>query len=190
MFQKIGRRFLIYWRIFWLTIGYWFFGIEIVNEALLKTTLGASQILRHFGASIGTGCVIHSPLIIHNADINYANLVVGHRVHIGRGVFFDLSGSIQVNDEAVISMNCTLLTHQDVGERPLKSIYSPQIHHLQIGKGAYLGAGVTVLAGASVGKFSVIGAGAVLTRSLSPYHVAVGIPAKVVKSLSKEDIVP
>ncbi len=74
--QRIFKRFLIYWRILLLKVRYYLFGIEAVNEELLRTTIGAFFILRSFGASIGGGSVIHSPLIIHNAERDYSKLLI------------------------------------------------------------------------------------------------------------------
>ena len=45
----------------------------------------------------------------------------------------------------------------------------------------WLGAGATVVDGVTIGRGSVIGAGAVVTTDMPPYSIAVGIPAKVVK---------
>jgi acetyltransferase-like isoleucine patch superfamily enzyme len=50
----------------------------------------------------------------------------------------------------------------------------------KIGCNVWLGAGVTVLGGIEVGDYCVVGAGAVVTKSLPPYSVAYGVPAKVV----------
>jgi len=182
--QRCFRYFLIYCRILFLKVCSFFLGIEIVNASLLKSTFGASRILKSFGASIGRQPVIHGPLIIHNAVKDYANLKVGTNVHIGRNVFLDLSDSITIGDHAVISMNCTLLTHQDVGNRPLQSVYPRVIKQLRIGRNAYLGTGVTLLAGSSIGESSVVGAGAVVDRPVSDRQVVAGIPAKVIKKLS------
>ncbi|MCX7595635.1 MAG: acyltransferase, partial [Fischerella sp.] len=52
----------------------------------------------------------------------------------------------------------------------------------------WLGHGVTVLDGVTIGKGSVIGAGAVVTKDIPPYSVAVGIPAKVVKSRISDEL--
>ncbi|MBA2748254.1 MAG: acyltransferase, partial [Tatlockia sp.] len=46
----------------------------------------------------------------------------------------------------------------------------------------WLGYGVKVLDGVTIGEGSVIGAGAVVTKDIPPYSVAVGVPAKVVRS--------
>lgn len=48
--------------------------------------------------------------------------------------------------------------------------------------GAWLGHNVTVTAGVSIGRGAVIAAGAVVTRDVPPYSLAVGIPARVAKS--------
>ncbi|MFM6105476.1 MAG: acyltransferase [Sphaerospermopsis kisseleviana] len=53
----------------------------------------------------------------------------------------------------------------------------------------WLGHGVTVLDGVTIGKGSVIGAGAVVTKDIPPYSVAVGIPAKVIKSRTAKEMV-
>jgi acetyltransferase-like isoleucine patch superfamily enzyme len=52
----------------------------------------------------------------------------------------------------------------------------------------WLGHGVTVLDGVTIGKGSVIGAGAVVTKDIPPYSVAVGIPAKVIKSRTAKEM--
>ncbi|MBD2253492.1 acyltransferase [Nostoc parmelioides] len=53
----------------------------------------------------------------------------------------------------------------------------------------WLGHGVTVLDGVTIGKGSVIGAGAVVTKDIPPFSVAVGAPARVIKSRVAQDLV-
>ena len=184
LIQRILRRLLIYWRILVLKVQYAVFGIEAVNEALLRTTIGADRILRSFGAAVGKGAVIHSPLVIHNAEHDYSNIQFGSHVHVGRGVFLDLTNSITVGDDAVISMNCSLLTHQDVGDRPLHIMYPRMACPLHIGQAAYLGAGAILMARANIGEATVVGAGAVVTGPVTDHEVVVGVPARMIKSLS------
>jgi acetyltransferase-like isoleucine patch superfamily enzyme len=156
-------------------------GIEAVNQALLTSTLHVDKILVHFGAEIGQKSRIHGPLIMHNANTDYSKLKIGERVHIGRNVCFDLTEEIHVGDEAVISMNCVLLTHSDVGNRFLSERYPRFISPLQIGDKSYLGAGVIVLPGCHIGTASVIGAGSVGTEEIPEDVTAAGVPAKIVK---------
>lgn len=49
----------------------------------------------------------------------------------------------------------------------------------------YLAPHVCLVENVRIGKMSVIGAGAVVTKDIPPYSVAVGVPAKVIKSIDK-----
>jgi len=51
--------------------------------------------------------------------------------------------------------------------------------------GVFLGAGVTTVPRIRIGKWSVIGAGCIVTRDIPPYSVAVGNPARVVKQIDR-----
>ena len=154
------------------------FGIEAVNADLLARTQGARQVLGAFGAQVDPTARIHGPLTIHNADHDYSNLVVGRNVHIGRGVFLDLSGRITLHDEAVISMQTTLLTHSDAGERPAAARIERSVSDLHVGREAYVGARVVILSGCHVGAAAIIGAGAVVTRPVPRKVRVAGVPAR------------
>ncbi len=167
----------IYWR--WR---YFRGGIEEINALLVTEKRRVGDILRFFGASVGENCDIYGPLYI-NTFTSYANLNIGRHVHIGQCVFLDLGSRLEIEDEATVSMRCTLLTHQDVGDRPLAARYPRREAPLTIGRGAYLGAGVIVLPGASVGAGSVVGAGAVVNRPVPPGVVVTGAAAEVKSAL-------
>ena len=55
-----------------------------------------------------------------------------------------------------------------------------------IKKGAWIGAGASILPGVTVGKYAIVGAGAIVTKDVPDYAVVVGIPAKVIKTLDKD----
>lgn len=56
-------------------------------------------------------------------------------------------------------------------------------HPIRIQDDCWIGGGVTILPSVTIGKGSTVGAGAVVTKSIPPYSVALGSPAKVVKTL-------
>src|SRR5439155_27353998 len=58
-------------------------GIEAVNDRLLRS-FRAEALLGEYGAQVGVDVVLHGPLVIHNADRDYANLSIHDHVHIGR----------------------------------------------------------------------------------------------------------
>jgi acetyltransferase-like isoleucine patch superfamily enzyme len=153
--------------------------IEVANSRLLKTW-GHAAVLRAFGASVGNGCVIHGPLIIHNADAKtgYANLNIGDHVHLGRAVLLDLAKELYIGKAAVVSMGATVLTHADVGDRALQAKYPRHVASTTIGPGAWIGAGATVLAGCDIGAQAVVGAGSVVVRAIAAGAVVGGVPAR------------
>ena len=57
-----------------------------------------------------------------------------------------------------------------------------------INNDGWIGAGVIILPGVTVGEFSVIGAGAVVTKNIPPFSAATGIPAKVIKKISINEL--
>ena len=56
-------------------------------------------------------------------------------------------------------------------------------HPIRIEDDCWIGGGVTILPNVTIGRGSTVGAGAVVTKSIPPYSVALGAPAKVVKTL-------
>lgn len=142
--------------------------------------------LRRYGATIGSEVEMHTPLIIHNAsDVpgkEYANLVISDHCYFGRDVLLDLKQPITFEPYVTISMRCTLITHTDVGNRPPELLSLPATSaSILMQQGAYLGAGVTVLEGVTIGKNAVIAAGAVVTQIVPDDSIVGGVPAKPLK---------
>jgi acetyltransferase-like isoleucine patch superfamily enzyme len=136
-----------------------------------------------FGAILGVDHDLNSPLIIHNAHINYSNLMIGKQCHLGKEVFLDLRDKIIIEDRVTVSMRVTILTHTDVGNSPLReSIFPPRHAPVVVRRGAYIGAGAVILQGVTIGECAVVGAGAVVVENIPAHVVAVGVPARVVGS--------
>jgi acetyltransferase-like isoleucine patch superfamily enzyme len=55
-----------------------------------------------------------------------------------------------------------------------------------IKKGAWIGAGAILLPGVTIGEYSLVAAGAVVTKDVLPYTMVAGVPAKVIKELKEE----
>ena len=166
-------------------LAYRVWGLEGIDALLLG---GRSEqtawLLRRFGAEIGPGSDVHAPLIVHNALEDYGHLRIGERCHVGKDVFLDLREAIEIEDRVTISMRVTILTHLDVGHSPLGAdSLAPREAPVRIRRGAYLGAGCTLLHGVTVGECAVVAAGAVVVRDVPAYTVVAGVPARVVKTL-------
>jgi acetyltransferase-like isoleucine patch superfamily enzyme len=98
------------------------------------------------------------------------------------------SNRVTLGAKSVIAAYCYLMSGGSYDtESPLPPADQEQftsVGPLEIGPGCWLGAKVVVLDGASIGAGSVIGAGAVVNRPLPERCVAVGVPARVVRTLS------
>ena len=111
----------------------------------------------------------------------------GKNIKLGRGVFinagckFQDQGGIEIGDGALIGHGCTLATLNhglDPAER--HDLFPAPI---KIGRNVWLGAGVTVLAGVSIGDDAVVAAGAVVNRDVPACAIAAGVPARVLRRI-------
>ena len=109
---------------------------------------------------------------------------IGKNVYIGYDVIFDrvYPELITVEDYAVIADRCIISSHSG-GATLLRSVYPREMKPVKIGRGAWLSPACIVIMGVEIGERSVIGTGAVVTHSIPPKSVAVGVPAKVIKTL-------
>jgi acetyltransferase-like isoleucine patch superfamily enzyme len=78
-----------------------------------------------------------------------------------------------------------LVIHSDPSPSPLRNIYPKKSLPIHIKKGAWIGAGSIILHGVTIGEYSVVAAGAVVTKNVPPYTVVAGVPARVVKKLEE-----
>jgi acetyltransferase-like isoleucine patch superfamily enzyme len=158
----------------------------------MPTTVIAPS-LRDYGASIGEDVRFRSPVVIHNSDSAvgryFKKLEVGPHCYFGRELFLDLQDKIVVEDHVTVSHRVMILTHTDAGTSPLKNTsIRTSAAPVRIRSGAYIGANVTILQGVEIGRSSIVGAGAVVTRSVPPRSVVVGVPARVVRSFMESRI--
>ena len=168
------------------------YGYEAIN-LLLRITPSrlAISVLRYFGAAIGTGVRIQTPLLIHNADHTkpiYSNLTIGNDCYIGRDCLFDLMGKISIGNKVTISHRAVLNTHTHAGKSPLRN------KQLKVSKGdinildgVYLGSNVTVLECITIGPNSIIGAFSLVNKDLPGNIVGFGIPCKVQKEINHDN---
>jgi len=171
------------------------YGGEGLNLPLMFMPMQAiSPTLRRYGAVIGERVRFRSPLVIHNSDLEvgryYQRLKVGNDCYFGRELFLDLQDDIIIEDQVTISHRVMVLTHTDAGTSPLKNQYVPTSQgSVIIRRGAYIGANVTILEGVEIGESSIVGAGAVVTRSVLPATVVAGVPARVISSWGANQLI-
>lgn len=140
--------------------------------------------LKEMFAEIGEGCYIEPPL--HS---NFG----GRHVHFGSHIYanFNLTlvddTHIYVGDHTMFGPNVTVATagHPILPElREQAYQYNAPVH---IGRNCWIGAGVVIVPGVTIGDCVVIGAGSVVTRDIPDCVVAVGNPCRVMRPLSERD---
>lgn len=114
---------------------------------------------------------------------------IGFKVYLGEDVIIDLlyPSEVMIGDFVDIGDRSLIYAHER-GPPALKKIYPRKIKSVKIGKGTWVGNNVMILPGVSIGKYCVIGGSSVVTKDIPSYSLAVGTPAKVVRKISKEDI--
>jgi|TARA_B100001059_G_scaffold217205_1_gene236248 acetyltransferase-like isoleucine patch superfamily enzyme len=121
------------------------------------------------GAKIGSYCNICSHCFIEN------NVTIGHRVTVKCGV--QLWDGLQIEDDVFIGPNVTFTNDM----RPRSKQYPDEFTPTIIRKGASIGANATILPGVEIGVGAMVGAGAVVTKSVLAGTTVVGNPAQEIK---------
>lgn len=117
------------------------------------------------GAVIGKNCNINCHTFIEN------DVVIGNNVTVKSGVF--LWDGIVVEDDVFIGPNATFVNDKS----PRSKKYPDSFQNTLIKKGATVGANATIIGGIVLGKYSLIGAGAVVTKSVPDHAMVYGNPA-------------
>lgn len=113
-------------------------------------------------------------------------ITIGHDCYIGFGlsVLADAKGKVNIGNQVLIASN-VLITNEEHGIEPESEIsYMDQklsCKNVIIDDGCWIGEKVCILPGVRIGKKSIIGAGAIVTKSIPDYSIAVGNPARVIK---------
>lgn len=140
--------------------------------------------LKEMFAEIGEGCYIEPPF--------HSNFGGGH-VHFGKGVYanFNLTcvddTHIYVGDYTMFGPNVTIAT---AGHPILPELRQQGYQYnmpVRIGRNCWLGAGVVVLPGITIGDNVVVGAGSIVTKDLPSNVVAVGNPCRVLREIGEHD---
>lgn len=144
-------------------------------------------LLQLAGARIGADTIVHNATFSNVYHHGFSRLVIGARCFVGEDVMLDIRGGITLEDDVTVSNRALVLSHLNVGypNHPLQKAYPTKDSPVRIKKGSYVGSGAVILPGVTVGRESVVGAGAVVTANVAAHTVVVGVPAHVVKKIHK-----
>lgn len=142
------------------------------------------EMMKTMFAEMGEGCYIETPM-----RANWG----GHHVHLGKNIYINFNLTlvddthIYIGDNTMIGPNVTLATagHPICPELRAQGYqYNAPIH---IGNNCWLGAGVIVMPGVTIGDGTVVGAGSIVTKDLPAGVVAVGNPCRVMRQIGERD---
>lgn len=137
------------------------------------------RLLEDLLGGLGEGSEIRPPMY---CDYGY-QIHVGARTFVNFGLMALDVARIVIGDDVQIGPNVQLLTPTHPTDAELRRAKWEAARPITIGDNAWLGGGAIVLAGVVVGENAIVGAGAVVTRDVPPSTVALGNPARVVRSL-------
>lgn len=171
-----------------------------------NVSFGKNLTIRHPGKiSIENDVVIDDNCMLDAKGINNEGIIIKEGVYIGRNSILSCkNGNIILHKNTNIGFNCEIFSASkvEIGQNTLIAAYvyiiggdhkynladKPISEQGRVSKGitiensCWLGAKSMILDGVKIGNDSIIGAGAVVNTDIPPFAIAVGIPAKAVKS--------
>lgn len=161
--------------------------------------LGKSEDLNKWETPISLAVSIGNPVIkkrildkITNPLVDYPTLIhplawIGDKefVEIGKGCIICagtlITTNIKIEDFAILNLGCTV-GHDSIIKK--YSAFMPSVNisgEVTIGEGVYIGTGAKIINQLNIGNYTIVGAGAVVSKTLPAKCTAVGVPAKVIK---------
>lgn len=149
-----------------------------LNHTMPRTEEYNALLKELLGNRIGEGSMIAPPI----AGAAIDQLVIGRNVYINSGSLLMARGGIAIEDDVLIAANVQLISNNhDPYDRAVLTC-KPVL----IKKGAWIGAGASIMPGVTVGRYAIVGAASVVTHDVPDYAVVVGSPARVIKTLAED----
>lgn len=141
-------------------------------------------IIRQLFDQVGENPWIEAPF---QADIGMTTRL-GDRVYINHNLVLLDSGGVSIGNDVRIGPNCGIYTPQHAYDPALRAAGYERSFPVVIEDNVWIGGGVSILGGVTIGKNSIVGAGSVVTRDIPANVIAVGNPCRVLRELTEEDI--
>jgi acetyltransferase-like isoleucine patch superfamily enzyme len=176
----------------------------ILGRCGRNVVFGQNVVLRHpHKIFIGDNVVVDDQCLLDAKGTENVGITIGSGVFIGRNTIVSCkNGDVEIADGANIGFNCEVFSASRVriGRGTLLAAYTylvggdhefadrdkPVLEQarrssgIDVGEGAWIGAGVTVLDGVTIGDRAIVGAGAVVREAVPPGATAAGVPARLI----------
>lgn len=135
---------------------------------------------RLFGMKIGRGSAIHMFASVYKVS----GIQIGKDSIIGEWAVLDGRDKLTIGDHVDIATGVMIYNSQhDINDPEFNAETSP----VEIGDFVFIGPRAIILPGVSIGKGAVVAAGAVVTKSVSPFAIVGGVPAQVIGERKNKD---
>lgn len=128
----------------------------------------------------------------HNGEKFNPSIIIGNNVSINYDVHIACSNRIEIGEGTLIASKVFITDHFH-GDTTFESLTTPPSQRILvskgpviIGKNVWIGEGAVIMPGLTIGDHCVIGANAVVTKSIQAYSVVCGVPARVIKNVETE----
>jgi len=144
------------------------------------------------GISMGDFCQIMPNVVLMIRDyrgIPNPGIELGHHVGINVGTIVFSHGRTRIGDHALIGPGVVISTAGHAFEDPSQPVRTQPVTvaDIEIGAGSWIGARAVIMPGVRIGAGAVVGAGSVVTADVPPNSLAIGAPARVVRSWAEGD---
>ncbi|WKK72443.1 sugar O-acetyltransferase [Rathayibacter oskolensis] len=154
---------------------------DAYHRAAVEDEAAARPLLDELIGSLGDGAFVKPPLFVDYGE----NITIGARTFVNYNLTALDVAAITIGEDCQIGPNVQLLTPTHPVEPGPRRDKLEAALPITIGDNVWLGGGVIVCPGVSIGDDSVIGAGSVVTRDIPAGVVAVGNPARVLRSIAE-----
>jgi acetyltransferase-like isoleucine patch superfamily enzyme len=191
--KSLMAHFQRWWLSMYLRLSAWRGYVRAFGYQLLGARMGAkvsiagdSSILRPWRLACGERCTFERSVAVKIVG-EAATVVLGKRVFLGTGTILDVQEGVSIGDDVLLAPG-TFITDHNHGLKPGATISDQpcEVRPVVIERGAWLGRNATVLPGVTIGEGAVVGAGSVVTKSVPPYEIWAGVPAKKIGSRKHE----
>jgi acetyltransferase-like isoleucine patch superfamily enzyme len=144
------------------------------------TVIGTgTQIINSTNVQIGRNCLLQDSIYIRAGALG--KVIIGDRVAINSFCRLFGHGSIEIGEDTQLGPGTLITTTGHDYARDLEVSFQKVV----IGRQVWVGANVTILPNVEIGDFTVIGAGAVVNKSIPANSLAVGVPARVIRRIER-----
>ena len=152
-----------------------------------NTTVKERTVISAFKSiSIGSQTIIDRDVLIGGMQSEASQFIIGSNCVVLYRSYINTTRRVSIGNDVGIGGYCLVFTHSS-WQNVLKG--NPYLFaNVIIGDGAWLPWNVTVLPGVTIGKGVTIGTGSVVTKNLSPGVFAAGVPARVIKKVSSNEL--